>query len=222
MVAVFNRSGITQAKRKSKNLKPVSKEVEKTQKSEDVYTRITDQIIEAIEAGAGEWKMPWHSTGKSLMTPINVVSGKPYRGINQISLWAIATKRGYTGGIWATYQQWKELGAQVRKGEKAALVVFWQFRQVPISDGKDSEEKEGKTRKVPFAREYYVFNQAQVDGYKAKNIPVLPASSRIARVEEFFKTVPARVLHGGNQAYYSPASDYIQMPEYGAFKDPVD
>ena len=46
----------------------------------DVYQRVTDQIIEAIERGAGDWKMPWHQTGRDCFTPLNASTKRPYRG----------------------------------------------------------------------------------------------------------------------------------------------
>jgi len=49
---------------------------------QDVYARVTDAIVAAIEAGAGSWRMPWHHTGADVTRPTNVASGKPYRGIN--------------------------------------------------------------------------------------------------------------------------------------------
>jgi antirestriction protein ArdC len=55
----------------------------------DVYTRVTNQIIEAIEAGAESWTMPWHASDVPFSMPINAATGKAYRGINVISLWAI-------------------------------------------------------------------------------------------------------------------------------------
>ena len=31
----------------------------------DIYTRITNQIVAAIEAGADAWQMPWHQDDAS-------------------------------------------------------------------------------------------------------------------------------------------------------------
>jgi antirestriction protein ArdC len=93
----------------------------------DVYARVTDQIVTAIEHGVGTWRMPWRTSGRFAFSPINVSSRKPYRGINTVCLWAAAHARGYERGEWATYQQWLERGAQVRKGERATTVVFWKF-----------------------------------------------------------------------------------------------
>jgi len=45
----------------------------------DIYQTITDRIIAAIEAGAGDWKMPWHVTGGGTAAmPINAVSKRAY------------------------------------------------------------------------------------------------------------------------------------------------
>ena len=83
--------------------------------------------------------MPWHTSGRFAFSPINVISKKPYRGINTVCLWAAAQAKGYESGEWATYQQWQERGAQVRKGEKATLVVFWKFANDSSESQSDSD-----------------------------------------------------------------------------------
>jgi N-terminal domain of anti-restriction factor ArdC len=73
---------------------------EKTMKTDpertDVYQRIANQIIEAIERGADKWEMPWH---RSSVIPSNAVTGKPYRGINILNLWATAAQQNYRSGL---------------------------------------------------------------------------------------------------------------------------
>jgi len=181
----------------------------------DVYSRVTAQIINAIEQGVGTWRMPWHTSGRYAFSPINATSKKPYRGINTVCLWATAQAKGYERGEWATYQQWQDRGAQVRKGEKATTVVFWKFANETESDGGD----EHTASRFCFCRGYSVFNAWQVDGYT----PTLDADSsmpeRIAHAEAFFQALQAEVRHGGNQAFYAPGSDHIQMPPFGAFRD---
>jgi antirestriction protein ArdC len=93
----------------------------------DVYQRVTSQIVTAIEQGVGNWRTPWHTSGRYAFSPINAISKKPDRGINTVCLWAAAQAKGYERGEWATYAQWAERGAQVRKGEKSTTVVFWKF-----------------------------------------------------------------------------------------------
>ena len=98
-----------------------------TEQRADVYTRITDQIVAAIEAGAGKCRMPWHHDGQATSRPINLASNKPYRGINVLVLWAAADRCGYANGLWGTYRQWLAVGAQVMScldGTLAAIRVL--------------------------------------------------------------------------------------------------
>jgi len=46
----------------------------------DVYARVTAQIIEAIEQRVGNWRMPWHTSGRFAFSPINVVSKEALQG----------------------------------------------------------------------------------------------------------------------------------------------
>lgn len=94
---------------------------------QDVYARVTSHIVNAIESGVGNWRMPWHTSGRFAFSPITTTTKKPYRGINTVCLWAAAQSKGYESGEWGTYRQWHERGAQVRKGEKSTCVVFWKF-----------------------------------------------------------------------------------------------
>jgi antirestriction protein ArdC len=181
----------------------------------DVYARVTAQIINAIEQGVGTWRMPWHTSGRYAFSPINATSKKPYRGINTVCLWAAAQAKGYERGEWATYAQWQDRGAQMRKGEKATTVVFWKF----ANETEPEDGEEHSASKFCFCRGYSVFNAAQVDGYTAKPESDVPMPERIAQGDAFFTAIGANVKHGGNQAFYSPASDHIQMPPFGAFTD---
>ena len=76
----------------------------------DIYQAITNQIITAIEAGTGPVQMPWHRCGAGITRPMNVDSGKAYRGINTVALWAAAINGGYGTGLWGTYRQWQDRG----------------------------------------------------------------------------------------------------------------
>jgi antirestriction protein ArdC len=161
--------------------------------------------------------MPWHTSGRFAFSPVNVASHKPYRGINTVCLWAAAQAKGYERGEWATYQQWSERGAQVRKGEKATLVVFWKFAQ----DAGESQDAGEHGSRLLFTRGYSVFNAAQVDGYTPSADSEKPLLERIEQAEAFFRSVGADVRHGGNQAFYAPSSDHVQMPPFQAFKEAI-
>ena len=188
----------------------------------DVYACVTAQIINAIEQGVGTWKMPWHTSGRFAFSPINVTSKKPYRGINTVCLWAAAQSKGYESGEWGTYQQWQDRGAQVRKGEKATLVVFWKFansgNRADDADGADDSLHASGSRLL-FTKGYSVFNAAQVDGYAPKVDAERAIPERIELAETFFRGIGSDLRHGGNQAFYSRAGDYVQMPSFAAFRD---
>jgi len=187
----------------------------------DVYSRVTSQIINAIEAGVSNWRMPWHTSGKFAFSPINVTSKKPYRGINTVCLWAAANAKGYERGEWGTYTQWLDRGAQVRKGEKATLVVFWKFAN-NAAETDDGEDTPKAGSRLLFTRGYSVFNAAQVDGYSPKAGAETPIEQRIEQAEVFFRGINARVIHQGNRAFYSPADDTITLPPFAAFFTPMD
>jgi antirestriction protein ArdC len=187
----------------------------------DIYERVTNQIIAAIEAGAGEYRMPWHHDGSAITTPVNVASRKAYRGVNILSLWAAAQASGYPAGIWGTYRQWRELGAQVRRGERGHLVVFWKISDRNGGDAQDGDEDHDEPARRLFARGYTVFNAAQVDGYTPPELPVLPEVERIEHAELFCAALGIDIRHGGSQACYIPSKDCVQMPDFACFRDAI-
>jgi antirestriction protein ArdC len=150
----------------------------------DLYSRITTDIIAAIEAGAAEFKMPWHHDGTSTSRPINVASNKAYRGINTLALWASANRGGYASAVWGTYRQWNAKGAQVRRGERSTTVVFWKIddRAGPRQGGEEADRDAGHR---VLARAYTVFNSLQVDGYNPPELPILGTGHQIDEAEQF-------------------------------------
>lgn len=176
----------------------------------DIHQTVTNKIIAAIEAGAGDWKMPWHRPGGAFTVPSNVATGNSYRGINIISLWVEAEIAGFARPIWGTYRQWKEAGAQVRKGEKGSLVVFYK----PIEGDDDSDDDTASPQRKLLARASHVFNAAQVDGYQMKpEAPRADLTERLDHVDRFIAATGAAVEHGGNRAFYRrPPADIIAMP----------
>ena len=149
----------------------------------DVYTRITAEIVAAMEAGAGEWRMPWHHDGTAITRPQNISSGNRYRGVNVLALWIAAQARGYANGLWGTYRQWLAVSAQVRKGERGTTVVLWKQAKATTND--DADDGDDDVRRRVFARAFTVFNVAQVDGYEPQVIEKLPEGDRLTHVGEF-------------------------------------
>ena len=173
----------------------------------DIHQHITNQIVAAIERGAGEFRLPWHHSAGNIMRPVNVTSKKPYRGINVLALWATAEEKGYSSGTWGTYRQWAEIGAQVRKGEKAAFIVF--YKELEFATDTETGSTETTTRL--FARATPVFAAEQVDGYQVPAIdaPPAPIIAPINQAEAFVAATGAVINHGGDRAFYRPSTDSI-------------
>lgn len=184
----------------------------------DIYTRLTAEIVAAIEAGAGDWRMPWHHDGAAVTRPENVASTKRYRGVNILALWIAAHAYSYASGIWGTYRQWQAAGAQVRKGERGTTVVLW--KQAASRADDDHDDGEQSHARV-FARAFTVFNIAQVDGYEPKPVALLPESERLAQVDRFVAALDIPVTYGAYDAHYRIDLDQIYMPEYASFSSPA-
>lgn len=188
----------------------------------DVYQRVTDQIIQAIEAGVETWEMPWHSPEAAFQYPRNVATGKAYRGVNILALWASSYLAGYPEATWGTFKQWSDLGHHVRKGEKASIGVFW--KQLDRADEQPELESagDGSTEGPRWvARAFPLFNAAQIEGYTPPPQPERSPAERIDQAEEFFRALKADIRHGGGRAFYQQGDDYIQMPPFEVFQDPI-
>lgn len=185
----------------------------------DVHQQITNRIIEAIEQGAGEFKLPWHRPAASLLKPTNIESKKAYHGINVVTLWVEAQLKGYEQPVWGTYKQMQEAGYQVRKGEKASLVVL--YKEIEFErDAADIKDGDDTTASAWMARGYWVFNVAQVDGYPMAERPSIGPVARDETIETFVAAMGVPIQWGGHSAFYSPSQDIIQMPDPGLFTGP--
>ena len=101
------------------------------------------------------WRKPWTSAG----LPRNLVSKKPYRGVNVFLL--SASK--YVSPFWLTLRQANEFGGHVRKGEESTIVVFWKVDDVTERDEDLDDEETEKSRRRFLLRFYRVFNLEQCD-----------------------------------------------------------
>jgi len=196
------------------------KTMQRTEK-QDIYTRITNQIVSHLEKGVRPWARPWnaeHAAGR-ITRPLRH-NGKPYSGVNVLSLWASAMAQNFAAPIWMTFKQASELDAHIRKGEKGSLVVY-----ADSITRKETDEKTGDEidREIPFLKGYTVFNVEQIEGlpevYYAKTAPTLDPVARIDHAEKFFAALGATIRHGGNRAFYGIAADAIQMPPFESFQD---
>jgi antirestriction protein ArdC len=178
--------------------------------AKNVYQEVTQRIVEELEKGAAPWIKNWRTDGSA---DRNVISGKPYRGVNRLLL----GMSGHSSPFWGTFKQWLDKGGSVRKGEKATHIVFFK----PVSSMTEADEGgEMVEKSFCVAREYCVFNLDQVDGIEMP-APVVqaPEHERHARAEATLKASGARIEHGGDAAFFSPSQDLIKLPHLSAFND---
>ena len=186
----------------------------------DVYARVTDRIIEALEQGTRPWMKPWSAENAEgrIERPIRH-TGTPYRGVNVLLLWGDAIDKGFQSPQWMTYKQAQELGGQVRKGETGSLVVFADRYTKKETDEQGQEAE----REIAFMKGYTVFNTEQIDGlpaqYQHTPRPALPKMELHQAAEAFFTGTGARIRHGGARAFYVPSQDFVQLPPPETFKD---
>ena len=179
--------------------------------------RITEEIIARLEAGTKPWVQPWR--GVPVSRPLRAC-GIPYRGMNVFWLWMVADMCGYGSPYWMTYNQAQGLGAQVRKGEKATIAIFYKSYTKEI-ESPDTGEKSDEARRV--LKAYPVFNADQVEGlperfHPAAVLDLIEPAGREVELDAFFAAVPVNLRHQGGEAYYEPIQDRVTMPPSHLFR----
>lgn len=179
----------------------------------DVYSLVTDKIIELLEAGTIPWRKPWTETG----LPRNLISKRPYRGVNLLLL----NSMGFDQNLFLTWKQLKTLGGSVKKGEKGILVVFNKMIEHQVEKGGET-----KIERKSFLRYYKVFNVSQcVDinpaflttSEKRDHEPLYECE----RIIEAMTDCPL-IKYEDGEAYYVPSMDYINMPPISSFDSSLD
>lgn len=185
----------------------------------DIYARITNQIIDQLEAGVRPWTQPW-TGGRPVTRPLRH-DGTPYTGINILLLWSEAFSRSFAAPTWMTFRQALALGAHVRKGETGSTVVY--ANQLVRTEADDAGQE--TERRIPFLKAYTVFNVEQIDdlpdAWRPEPVQPVNPDERLEAVEGFFSGLGVAVRHGGSAAWYDPESDHVQMPPFETFRDAV-
>ena len=172
----------------------------------NVYSIVTEKIVAQLEQGTIPWRKPWRAE-----VPCNMVSGKPYRGINVFLL----AYQGYGSRYWLTFNQCAKLGGHVKKGEKSTLIVFWKRNQYTQHN---EETDQDETRSSMMLRYYNVFNVMQTDLAEKLGLGNSERVADIAAAETIVSDMPRRpAIERGDRAAYSPTADVVYMPDRGLF-----
>ena len=182
----------------------------------NVYQMVTDRIIEQMQQGIIPWRKPWHfgAIEDGQEQAISYTSRRAYSVLNQ---WLLGEP-----GEYLTFNQIKERGGSIRKGEKARMVVF--FKQTSYTE-KDPETGEETLHTYPLLRYYNVWHINQTDGIPTKcaptpEQPAAPAGpEQIDAAEAVIAAYLAREIglrfqsdKTSSRAYYSPSEDKVVVP----------
>ena len=197
--------------------------VSRAQRQEEITRQLADEFIKGLKEG----QLPWTSGFDPVkLYPHNPASGTKYQGTSKLILLIESWKKGYEDPRWMTFNQAKQLGASVMKGEKATWCTRWQPIETAEKDkdGKPLLDPDGNivTKEILIPCPYAVFNVQQIKGLELPPlVPVHHEWSRGARVEELILASMADIKTelGLETPYYQPQTDFIHMPDPRQFHD---
>jgi len=200
-----------------------------------IRKQITEQLVQAIEGGILPWRRPWRQSPNSGRAA-NVISKKPYQGINPLLLECHRLEHDLGSKWYGTFQQWTDLGCQVmrrpdhvEKGQWGTRIVFYRPVTKRHVDPATSQETEDRFFVM---RQWTVFNADQVEGaeeWQTSDDNTDAPVPDFAPADELIEATAAEIRHQGDRAYYKRPvgpwpdhhdGDYIVVPPKHRF-DPL-
>lgn len=189
--------------------------------SNKAYSKVTQQLIDLLEAGVVPWQKPWNGVDHA---PQNPYTPTVYSGINVWTLWGTMLKQGWRDPRFAGFKQIKNAGGAVKKGERGSVVVYY-FTVFDYENTNDDGLPQVKYRVPKYS---HVFNiAAQTEGIELEPLGGdLNEFEPIERAEQILNSyirssgAPHYDHTGGDSAFYRPATDSIHMPRRETFDTP--
>ena len=205
----------------------------------EIREQITQQLVAALEAGTIPWRRPWRVNPNGAGRPRNIVSKKPYSGVNPILLAMHGMTHGCDSRWYGTFQQWKALGGSVKArpsyvkpGLWGCRIVFYKMATRSVTN-QTTGEKEELT--FPLLRTYTVFSADQVEGVdefkvlEQADAGAASASPDFEAAQRLVQATEADIRHKGEQAAYCVPTpkgswplhldgDFIQIPQQSKFE----
>jgi antirestriction protein ArdC len=189
-------------------------------KYEDICSKITNQMIEMIEAEEIlPWQKPWNG---SVLPPTNIISKKLYKGYNSFFLGCT----GFSNSYWGTYNQIKKKNGKINKGEKGYPIIFWTdtYQKYAVDNKTGKKEKITVKMDRPILKYFKVFNMGQTsleEQFKSEAEP----QNEFKPLSDVDKVIEAacsqgkvaKIRNGEPRAYYSPGLDVINLPDKNLF-----
>lgn len=169
----------------------------------DAYDLASERIIGLIENRIVPWHYAWTNGG----LPQNMVTRRPYRGVNAMLLHGM----GYSANYFLTYDQLVQLGGKAKANQEPNIVVY---RNSAEARGVDPDESEASSCKP--LRHRHVFNVCQCEGLPKGAIP--PVARRhnplqaCANIVAMMPNAP-EIRDDFGDSYYHPFQDAVYASE---------
>lgn len=198
--------------------------------------QLVDSIIANLENNHSLWRRGWKVSG----APVSAITGKRYNGINRLFLSAATMERGYSDNRWLTYNQMKEKGWDFKRdnegnslGKKAGVSIEYfslydkatkqTFDKHTLDGLTEAERDDYMDENVVALRKYYcVFNGDVIEGIPKREKQTIDPRGKNSRAEsilQYWSDNEAKIIYGGDEAFYLPSTDEIHLPERDAFMD---
>lgn len=201
---------------------------------QQVREEMIKTLLAHIEHNPTEWQSGWNSIAAG--APYNGKTNTAYRGLNALYLACIGAARGYKDTRWVTFNQAKDLGASVKRGEKSVPVIFYEnydrktkkaFSSNTVKDMTDDEKAAYIKENVYAVLKYSsVFNAEQCHNFPERKETAMSNEERAnqnVKIETIIARSAAPIFYdGGSRAFYSPGEDKIHLPIISAFNTMQD
>lgn len=190
------------------------------QTQNEIREQITNQLIDAIKAGTIPWRRPWSSDSNAPGLHTSMSTGSPYRGINQLILMASTARQNFRSKWWGSFNSIKLNGASVSRGQKGTQIVL--FKKIE----RERTDETGDDVKDCFfvMKTFTVFNADQTTGLERFRVDFSKSQNnkteRYENADNLIDATGADIRYGGNEAFYNPPGDFIQLPHRHQFESP--
>lgn len=191
-------------------------------------SKTKEELVNMYIDSLKEGKIPWRERWVSSLN-VNGISDKEYKGINQLLLSYVTYKEQYNDNRWFTYYQIKQKGYKLKDAKgKGIPVEFYSVydiknkKKVDFADYERlvNERPETKVNYRLICNTSYVFNAILIEGVPEQDkYPYdksIPANNFIKKI---ISKLGVKYSERGNEAFYSPSTDEIVLPESKKFYD---
>ena len=166
------------------------------------------KVIETLRTHMNEGQLVWHNP--CLIVPqSNLVSKKPYQGMNQCVTALVADRRGYQSPYWATFNQIRGLGGELADAKGQGVPIVFYKNVIAPSEHEDEQNRfilrHSAVFNLDLVRGLDIVQNDFPQGHEAG-----PSREAEAVAVSYLEREQIPVIHG--RPAYIPSRDTIRMP----------